>query len=49
MSCTRGSGATAIAGAIVMLGASMAASAQATVDIENRYPAVGTIMVWRVD
>ena len=49
MSYTRGSGATAIAGAIVLLGGSMAASAQATVDIENRYPAVGTIMVWRVD
>jgi hypothetical protein len=27
----------------------MVASAQATVDIENRYPAVGAIMVWRVD
>jgi hypothetical protein len=24
-------------------------SAQATVDVENRYPSVGAIMVWRVD
>jgi hypothetical protein len=47
MSYTRGSGATALAGAVMLLGGS--ASAQATVDIENRYPAVGTIMVWRVD
>ena len=49
MSYTRGSAATAITGAIVLLGGSMVASAQATVDIENRYPAVGAIMVWRVD
>jgi hypothetical protein len=32
----------------VLLG-SVAGSAQATVDVENRYPSVGTIMVWRVD
>src|SRR5215208_5721489 len=31
-----------------LLGA-VAASAQATVDTENRYPNVGAIMVWRVD
>jgi hypothetical protein len=28
---------------------SLAASAQATPDLENKYPSVGTIMVWRVD
>jgi len=49
MSYTRRAGSTAIAGTIVLLGGSMTASAQATVDIENRYPAVGAIMVWRVD
>jgi len=49
MRYARGSGATAVAGAVVLLGGSMVASAQATVDIENRYPAVGAIMVWRVD
>src|SRR5687767_14541160 len=49
MSYTDRSGATAIAGTIALLGGSMAASAQATVDTENRYPAVGVIMVWRVD
>jgi hypothetical protein len=32
----------------VLLG-SVAGSAQATVDVENRYPSVGAIMVWRVD
>jgi len=36
------------AGFAVLLG-SAAASAQATVDAENRYPNVGVIMVWRVD
>jgi hypothetical protein len=40
--------ATATAGIIALLG-SMAASAQVTIDLENRYPNVGTIMVWRVD
>ena len=41
---------TEIAGAIVvLLGGSMAASAQAVVDSENRYSNVGVIMVWRVD
>jgi len=41
---------TAIAGAIaILLGGSMAAFAQATVDTENRYSNVGVIMVWRVD
>jgi len=34
--------------AAVLLG-SVASSAQATVDTENRYPNVGAIMVWRVD
>jgi len=41
--------ATSSAAAIWLLGGSLAASAQATVDAENRYPAVGAIMVWRVD
>jgi hypothetical protein len=34
--------------AALLLG-SAAASAQATVDVENKYPNVGTIMVWRTD
>jgi hypothetical protein len=40
--------ATATAGIIALLGP-MAVSAQVTIDLENRYPNVGTIMVWRVD
>ena len=32
-----------------MLLGSDAASAQASVDSENRYPSVGAIMIWRVD
>jgi hypothetical protein len=43
------SNATAIAGSVALLLAPMTASAQATVDLENRYPSVGTIMFWRVD
>ena len=38
----------AIPGFFVLLGA-RAGSAQATIDSENRYSSVGTIMVWRVD
>ena len=53
MSYTRRPTATAatrtVAGTIVLLVQSVAASAQATVDAENRYPAVGVVMVWRVD
>jgi hypothetical protein len=40
--------ATATAGIIALLGP-IAVSAQVTIDLENRYPNVGTIMVWRVD
>ena len=32
----------------VILGA-MPVSAQVSIDLENRYPNVGAIMVWRVD
>lgn len=38
-----------ITGALAVLLGSVAPSAQATVDAENRYPNVGAIMVWRVD
>ena len=42
--------AIAIAGTIAMSAGSMSISAQATtIDIANRYPNVGVIMVWRVD
>ena len=41
--------ATAIAGAIALGPASTALEAQATVDVENQYPNVGVLMVWRVD
>ena len=34
---------------MMMLGASAGASAQASVDAQNKSPQVGTIMVWRVD
>jgi hypothetical protein len=40
---------TALAGIIALAPGSMRISAQATVDLENRYPNVGVIMVWRVD
>ena len=41
--------ATAIAGVIVLGSGSMTISAQATVDVENKYSNVGAIMVWRID
>ncbi|MDF2771085.1 MAG: V8-like Glu-specific endopeptidase [Geminicoccaceae bacterium] len=41
--------ATSSVAAIWLMGGSIAASAQPTVDAENRFPAVGAIMVWRVD
>jgi hypothetical protein len=41
--------ASVMTGALAVLFGSAAASAQATVDTENRYPNVGAIMVWRVD
>ena len=41
--------ATALVGIISLALASSTMSAQVTVDIENRYPNVGVIMVWRVD
>jgi hypothetical protein len=34
---------------IALLAATAAAAAQVSVDAENKYPQVGTIMVWRVD
>jgi hypothetical protein len=40
---------SAIACILVLQSGSTAVSAQATVDLENRYPNVGVIMVWRVD
>lgn len=41
--------AIAIAGTIAMSSGSTTISAQATVDLANRYPNVGVIMVWQVD
>jgi hypothetical protein len=41
--------ATALAGTTWLLAASMTASAQVTVDFENKYANVGALMVWRVD
>jgi hypothetical protein len=41
--------AIAIAGTIALVPGSMTLSAQATIDLENRYSNVGAIMVWRVD
>ena len=38
-----------IAGSIALLPGSTTLSAQATVDLENRYATVGTMMVWHVD
>jgi hypothetical protein len=49
MNYTSRSVATAIAGTIALVPGSMTLSAQATVDLENRYSNVGAIMVWRVD
>ena len=49
MSCANRPIARATAGVVVLLLGTMALSAQVTVDLENRYPNVGTIMFWRVD
>ena len=49
MNRTSRSTATALAGIIALGPGSMTISAQVTVDLENRYPNVGVIMVWRVD
>ena len=49
MNCVSRSIATAIAGAIALGPGSLTSSAQATVDLENRYANVGVLMVWRVD
>ena len=49
MSYTNTSITTAIAGVIALGSGSMTISAQATVDVENKYSNVGAIMVWRVD
>jgi hypothetical protein len=49
MTYERGSIATAIAGAIALGLGSMTGSAQATLDVANRYANVGVIMVWRID
>ena len=49
MNYTSTSIATAIAGVIALGSGSVAISAQATVDVENKYSNVGAIMVWRVD
>jgi hypothetical protein len=40
---------TAIAGIIALWCGPTTLSAQTTIDLENRYPQVGVIMVWRVD
>jgi hypothetical protein len=49
MNYTSRSIATAIAGTIALGPGSMTVAAQANIDLENRYPNVGVIMVWRVD
>src|SRR5687767_11048831 len=41
--------AAVVTGAVAVQLGSVASSAQATVDTENRYPNVGAIMVWRID
>ena len=41
--------AKAVAGALALGCGPTTISAQATVDLENRYPHVGVIMVWRLD
>jgi hypothetical protein len=41
--------AIALAGSIALGLGSMTVTAQATVDVANRYPNVGVIMVWRID
>ena len=49
MNHTSTSLATAIAGIIALGAGAVTVSAQLTVDLENRYPSVGAIMVWSVD
>jgi hypothetical protein len=49
MSYTSWSIATALAVMMALWPGSMTASAQVTIDLENRYSNVGVIMVWRVD
>lgn len=49
MKATTGSIATVVAGAIALGAGTPTISAQATIDLDNRYPNVGAIMVWRVD
>ena len=49
MSYLNGSIVIALAGIIALGSGSTTISAQATVDLENRYSNVGVIMVWRVD
>ena len=49
MSYLNGSIVIALAGIIALGPGSTTISAQATVDLENRYSNVGVIMVWRVD
>jgi hypothetical protein len=41
--------ATVLAGILALVLGPEAVSAQATTDLENRYPNVGAIMIWRVD
>ena len=41
--------ANAIVAAVALVPGATIMSAQATVDLENRYASVGAIMVWRVD
>jgi hypothetical protein len=38
-----------IIAAVLVVGSPVSAAGQATVDVENRYPNVGVLMVWRVD
>jgi hypothetical protein len=49
MTYQSGSIATAIAGTIALGLGSLTVSAQATIDVANRYANVGVIMVWRID
>jgi hypothetical protein len=49
MTSTSRSIATVLASTIWLLLGSMTASAQVTIDLENRYANVGALMVWRVD
>ena len=49
MNSASNSVATVIAGIMLLRSGAMTASPQATIDLENRYPNVGAIMVWRVD